>query len=170
LNRLDPADSEAFRAAVRAAIDATPAPARLREHDAVVLERIALGAGMTCWFDLDDVADLDRLVSRLRPASLVSFYFAGQIADTVYDGTVPRLDGAMAATGPEVAGVLAPDGFAIDCDFPTGLEEFREFLSQVAVGARLFYGAFPGRDNDGVSAVTLRVPDLPGAERKRYAY
>lgn len=167
MNSFGQPDSEAFRASVRAVLEATPVAACLLAHSAVVLERIVFGAGATRWFALQQGADLGRLVARLNPGSLISFYFAGQIANVTYDGRMPPLDGRMAVSGPEVAGVLASDGFAIDCDFPTGLDEFRAFLSDVAVGARLFYGAFPGRENDGVSGVTVALPFRDGVDRRR---
>ena len=64
-----------------------------------------------------------------------------------------------------MVGTLAEDGIRIDTEIITGLNELAEFLSVVKPGSRVFYGPFPARDNDGVRAVTLVLPDADGTAR-----
>ena len=55
---------------------------------AVVLERIARGAGGTRWYLLPDPGDVGSLADSLSPGSRVSFYFDGRLALRKYDDTV----------------------------------------------------------------------------------
>ena len=56
-------------------------------------------------------------------------------------------------------GQLKPDGLAIDIEIISGPIELNEYLAEVGSGCRLFCGVFPARDNDGIAAVTLTLPD-----------
>jgi len=65
-----------FVTLAQAVLDGTTARQRLAEtQEAVVVERIARGAGATSWYLLRCSDDLDALAARIRPGSRVSLYF-----------------------------------------------------------------------------------------------
>ena len=70
------------------------------------------------------------------------------------------------AHGEAVVGVLSPNGVEIEVEFVCGLGELSELLGAAADGIELFVGVFPERDNDGVDAVTLDLPDSDGVFRQ----
>jgi hypothetical protein len=72
---------------------ATPVPELLlvrHPTGAVVLERIARGAGATRWYSLRDPEKLHALAERLTPGSSLSFYFDDRVRAREYDGEVAR--------------------------------------------------------------------------------
>jgi hypothetical protein len=54
------------------------------------------------------------------------------------------------------------DGLRIEVDYPGYLEEITRTLGN---DSRIYVGSSPRRDNDGVNAVTLTLPDLDGITR-----
>lgn len=133
---------------------------------AVVLERVARGGGATNWFYVASPGQLDELASRLRPGSSVSFYFDDRIKRSVLgDEFVDDVLDIVAAEGEAVVGVLADGGLELDVDFVAGLGDLTEMLGGRRDGAVVFAGAFPGRDDDGVNAVTVDLPDADGVVR-----
>lgn len=128
------------------ALRATAAPQLLVEAPAgaVVLERIARGAGATRWFGLGDETDLKQLAGRLSPGSSVSFYFDGRLASGVYDSSVGRTLLAIAAQdGDAVIGRLGDDQFEINVDFVASPAELKEYASELPSGAESSTGGSP---------------------------
>jgi hypothetical protein len=149
------------------AISSTPVPSLLAHRSAVVLERIARGAGSTRWYLLTGIDQLPLLAGHLRPGSAVSFYFDDRIERRdLNDDTVDLILDLIHAEGSAVLGVLSPDGMTIEVDFPSGIGEMTEFLGARTSGVSVFVGAFPGRDNDGLASVTLDLPDSDGVVRR----
>lgn len=154
---------EVFAAAItQAGVDR-----RLTGGHAVAFERIARGGGSTRWYWVRSTEDLDRLYVRLSPGSVVSFYFDDRIKLQSLDDDVEMtiLD-LVAQHGDAVVGVLSQDGFEILVDFVAGPNELSQFCSEVHAGQPLFFGAFPGRDNDGRRSVTLTLADADGVVRE----
>jgi hypothetical protein len=109
---------------------------------------------------------LEQLAGRLSPGSSVSFYFDGRLASSVYDSSVGRALLAIAVQdGDAVIGRLGDDQFEINVDFVASPAELEEYASELPSGAEVIYGRFPARDNDGLRAVTIDVPDRDGVVR-----
>jgi hypothetical protein len=157
--------SEHFNAVVRTALAATPTSHLLLSHDAVILERIARGGGTTNWYYCQTRADLDALERALAPGSVVSFYFDGRIRRAP-DSSVFRADveKIIAVTGDAMVGALTPGGILIDARIVSGPSDLADELTDLRA-TMFFYGAFPARDNDGVRAVTVQIPDEDGIVR-----
>jgi len=64
-----------------------------------------------------------------------------------------------------VVGVLNPRGHQFDVEYLSGEEEIREYLDRVPTRSTLMYGSYPGRDNDGLHAMTFTIPDSDGVIR-----
>jgi len=133
---------------------------------AVVLERIARGAGGTRWYLLRDPGDVGSLADNLSPGSRVSFYFDGRLALQEYDNTVAseileivKVDGEAVIATPRTENIEMEVEF-IACD-----NELRDFAAALPPGASVVYGRFPADDDDGVRAVTLDLPDRDGIVR-----
>lgn len=150
-----------------AAIVSTPTPRLLAERHAVVLERLARGGGSTRWYCIHDSVDLTRLSEMLTPGSAVSFYFDGRIKQRFLDDDlVDVVLELIQAHGEAVIGTLSTDRIVIDVEFVAGLGDLSEFLGARTYGLPLFVGAFPTRDDDGVDAVTIDLPDRDGVVRQ----
>ena len=151
---------------IMAAIASTPVVSCLANHPAVALERLARGGGATRWYFIEDSAQLPLLTEMFRPGSTVSFYFDDRIAARPLDEEfVDLVLDLVKAHGEAVVGELSMDGLVLDVDFVAGLGDLTERLGATVDGTRLFVGAFPARDNDGFSAVTLELPDADGVVR-----
>jgi hypothetical protein len=125
-----------------------------------------MGAGATNWFYCQDSARLEAVESRLSAGSVVSFYFDDRIRSAVYSPEVrSNLRKIVAETGEAIIGSLCEDGLRIDVGIANGPDDIEEVLSTVEPRSRVFYGVFPGRDNDGVDAVTVVLPDADGIAR-----
>ena len=152
---------------ILAVIASTSVGRQLARRPAVVLERLARGGGATRWYFIDDPGKLSELAGRLAPASCVSFYFDGRIERQLLDdNTVDIVLNLVDAHGEAVVGVLSTDQLLIDVDFVAGLGDLSEFLGPRLYGVELFIGAFPARDDDGVDAVTVDLPDRDGFVRR----
>jgi hypothetical protein len=148
------------------AIQATPIPSLLRDHPAVVLERLARGGGATRWYMLRDPQDLDVAARGFAPGSSISFYFDDRIvAKTFSDDVVQAILRIAADDGEAVAGQLQSGGLQIDVDFIAGQRDLDDFRDHLRMNDIVFFGAFPARDNDGLRAVTLDLPDADGVVR-----
>lgn len=150
------------------AIEATAVPELLgRPNGAVVLERIARGAGATRWYRLRDFEQLRSLTKRLSPGSSVSFYFDDRVRAQEYGGEVREGILRIAESdGDAVVGTLKADAIELDVEFIAGPSELEEYAESLTPGARVFYGPFPARDNDGEFAVTFDLPDSDGIVRQ----
>jgi hypothetical protein len=149
-----------------------PVPQLLRTRQAVVLERLARGGGATNWYHCPDHAHLDAITAELRPGSLVSFYFDDRITHCRYTAEVHRrvlqLIHSLRDAGDSgeiVFGQLAVDGLHIQVDYPSGPEYLDEITQTLGSHSWIYYGPYPGRDNDGIHAVTLTLPDPDGITR-----
>ena len=141
-------------------------PECLRRRPAVVLERVARGGGETRWFFLVGAGELPSLSARLSPGSAVSFYFDDRIRRwaAVDDAAVAAVLDVVHASGEAVVGLLMPDGVTLDVEFVSGLGDLSDFVAGRTPG-ELFVGSYPARDDDGIHAVTLILPDRDGVVR-----
>jgi hypothetical protein len=153
--------------ATAAAIEAAGVPRRLLDGPAVVLERIARGAGATRWYWLESIHSLDRLCARLYPGSVVNFYFDDRIQRKILDDDVEDeiLDLAV-RHGEALVGRLEEDGLEIAVDLVCAADELWEAISTYPARTQVFFGTFPGNDDDGVNAITMRLPDADGVVRR----
>jgi hypothetical protein len=155
-----------FKSFVHTALFATPLNERLASSRAVVLERKARAAGQTRWFYCADQDHLDAVESELSPGSAVSFYFDQRIKSEVYS---PQINVAMnellVRYGEVLVGVISKNEIEIAVEVITGQGELLELTSAFNLGARVFYGVFPARDNDGVNAISVVLPDRDGVVR-----
>jgi hypothetical protein len=158
--------TNAFKAAVRTIVAATPIIQLLRAKTAVVLERIARGGGATKWYYCPDEAHLAAFEAQVSPGSAVSFYFDERVQSRNYSQEVNSAVLSIAAeTGEAIIGVLNEDGLHIDVEFVTGVTELTEFVTTIGHNRKVYYGAFPTRENDGARAVTILIPDADGIMR-----
>lgn len=133
---------------------------------AVVLERIAYGGGETNWYVCRNRSDADDIGRRLKPGSSVSFYFDDRISCRQYGPAVrDEILDIVKDTGDAVVGQLATDGLTIEMEVIAGPNDLSEYAATLVDDALLYYGAFPGRDDDGWRAITFTVADADGVVR-----
>jgi hypothetical protein len=113
---------------------------------AIVLERIARGAGATRWYGLLGEEQFDALLESLSPGSRVSFYFDGRIAVARFGEDVAEDVLRVAADDHDaVLGVFTPDGREMVVELiagPPGPRRVRQERRYVRVGVlRTFPGA-----------------------------
>ncbi|MFE7707252.1 hypothetical protein ACFU6I_15900 [Streptomyces sp. NPDC057486] len=136
------------------------------EHEAIALERVARAAGRTNWFSCRISVDFSELTRRFLPGSCVSVYLDGRIAWHRYDESVRESIIRIAAEEHDcVVGVRGVDQFSIEVDFIGGPAELDVYEQTLGNLSKVYYGSFPGRDDDGLNAVTLIVPDADGIRR-----
>ena len=160
-----------FRKHVHATIARSPVPEMLTVTSAVIIERIAYGAGQTNWYYCVGLAQLEALEQLLHPGSCVSFYFDDRIKRAPYSAAEMR---AIAASTkyPEHnfnLGALSSDGITIDMVISVDPSEFDEYDEEWSRAPFVFYGDYPGWDDDGINAVLITIPDKDGTVR-RHAY
>jgi hypothetical protein len=68
-------------------------------------------------------------------------------------------------TGDVTVGVLQIDAVRINAELIVSTTELAELAENLSPAIELFYGAFPARDNDGIRAITVTLPDLDGVIR-----
>ena|SRR6266581_2641195 len=154
-----------FLSVARSTLESASLIALLAKGHAIVLERIACGAGATRWYFCRDAHALEAIAGELSPGSVVSFYFDERIRKVALSPSVrSEIERISARDGDSVVGVLE-DEIHIRVDFPGGTRDLDEFASRVSPGATVFTGAFPARDNDGIGAVTITLPDADGIVR-----
>jgi hypothetical protein len=147
------------------ALRSSPVPQLLTRATAVVLERVARGAGETRWYIAEHESDLAAIELKLVPGSRVSFYFDDRLR---FQPWGPHfVDEFLRVGGSEaVVGRRTGDPVRLDVDFPAGLSDLTDFVGSTAYGQPLLLGAFPAADNDGESAVTVTLPDRDGVVRR----
>ncbi len=153
---------------VRTVIDETPVRSLIdtATDGVVVLERIARGGGETRWFFIESTPELDVLIERLAPGSVVTFYFDGRIARIHADARLTEeLLSTIEDTGDVMVGLLGPDSCTIEMESIGGPLGLAEFMETLGTASTIFAGPFPARDNDGENAVTVAVPDADGVIR-----
>jgi hypothetical protein len=103
---------------------------------------------------------LEMVESELSPGSVVSFYFDGRIRRAPYTARVKAdIEKIISETGEAVVGILGNDGLHIEAQIIVGSEDLADFTQDLQASSEVFCGVFPGRDNDGVRAVTITLPD-----------
>lgn len=151
---------------VHAAIAATPIPDRLREKDAIVLERIAYGGGATNWYYCTNPEGLLAIEAALRGGSVVTFCFDDRF---VWSEDLAAVEQAanriLESEGCCLVGALCTDGYRLDAQVVLDRIDIEQTIAELTPRGRLVYGGFPARDNDGVAAVTLQLPDADGVVR-----
>lgn len=162
----DPDAAHKFKLLVQESLFVANLHEKLAASGAVILERIARGAGTTCWYLCPDAAHIDTIAERLHAGSLVSFYFDNRITQR-FDSPQCRIDieKTIVETSDCVVGVLNQDGVEIEMFHYASTHDFDgqiEFTSS----RQVFYGKYPGRDNDMINAITFRLPDSDGVVRK----
>ena len=158
--------SQSFISKTHAALATTPIIKLLTTTDAVILERIAMGAGSTRWYYCPDKSRFEAIVAQLSPGSVTSFYFDRRIQSALYSLDVKLgVERIVAETGEGIVGILSEDGLHIAAEIVNDAHEIEEALSTATCASRVFYGSFPARDNDGIRAVTVVLPDVDGVVR-----
>lgn len=138
----------------------------LREGPAIVLERIAYGAGACDWYLCRSVDDLPRIAHRFCPGSAVSFYFDDRIRMGVRADVDPGEIGRMIQVDGEcMIGIVDLNGVDICTSLICDPSDIDEEWSGINADHGVVWGRFPGRDNDGKNAVTFVVPDEDGVVR-----
>lgn len=124
----------------------------------VAFERNPRAAGAMNWYVAERREDLVKIVYALHPGCLVSFYFDKRICRGPYTEKVrTELLDTIRRDGKALIGWLAPDGFRIDMVVVAGSGELDEEVRDAESGKDVFYGAYPGPDNDGVDAITVTL-------------
>lgn len=155
-----------YRWVVRKHVDLTAVSERLATCPVVVLERIARGGGATRWYRCSEPKDLDTVIDLLSPGSVVSFYFDDRIEEAAaLEDLQRRATEWITEAGEAVVARLGIGEVHLAADIVCGPNDLADFLTDVHPGDRFFVGAFPGRDNDGIGALTFTLPDPDGIVR-----
>ncbi|MFL5954666.1 MAG: hypothetical protein ACJ76I_11220 [Gaiellaceae bacterium] len=149
-----------FAPLAAAAFNAKLAPRLLAETQrAVVLERIARGAGATRWYLLGAPDDLDAFTLVVRPGSRVSFYFDNRFLIGAFDDQARQsVAEIIERDGEAVIGAVRAAEIEAEVDFPNSATEADEF-ARCHRRATIVVGAFPAADDDQMNAVTVALPD-----------
>ena len=139
----------------------------------VVLERIARGAGATNWFYCRELARLPSIVACLHPSSMVSFYFDERIKRAPWtDATRAEVLALIKAHAEIVFGRFARQDtaptdtlFEIDASLVMSAEEVDDHADGLRSHVPVFFGEFPGKEQDGENVFTLVLPDEDGETR-----
>lgn len=138
----------------------------LQRRYAIVLERIAMSAGATSWFLCDEETALSTINARLKPGSVVSFYFDDRIKICrAKDLPLDEIDSIIERTGECVVGRIADNGIDIEAYGFHLSSEIRMDFDGLHADSRMAYGPFPGRDHTTDSAITFILPDDDGVFR-----
>lgn len=158
--------SDHYAELVRAALANTLVMERAAEHDAIILERIARGGGETHWFYCGNREALSVISSRLRPGSLVSFYFDNRIrrGRSIRDAR-EAVEALLGSHGEAVIGYLDDDGVTIRMSIVVSVSDLRETVDEFGDPHDVFWGQFPSSANDQENAITLVLPDVDGVVR-----
>lgn len=147
-------------------LDAYGVTRLLRSKAAIILERIARGAGAVSWYVCDCEAALDAISTRFKPGSVVSFYFDDRIKTCrAEDLPLDDIDAIIGHTGECVVGRVADNGIDIDAFGLCAASEVRTEFSGLHADAIMIYGPFPARDYSPDSAITFILPDDDGVFR-----
>lgn len=129
---------------------------------------MAYGGGQTNWFACRSAADYLFVRSLLMPRSCVSVYLDGRIRGASYR---PEAKAEILHIAKEehdcVVGVRGVDLCRLQVEFIAGRDEMEEFEATLGDSSEVFFGSFPGRDDDGERAITFIVPDPDGVTRGR---
>lgn len=161
-----PDDDTEFRKLLHSLIRRVSVVDRLKEtrHGAVVLERIANGAGEEYWYWCPNETQLDKAELLFSPGSCISFYFDGRIrAEYFTASTISNIESLLATidlTWESLAvGVLEDDGPRINMTFMKLIAGVEDLDTEFTSESKVFYGIYPDRDDDGIKARTMYLPD-----------
>jgi len=133
---------------------------------AVILERFARGGGQVRWYYLPYLSKLNEIETMWRPGSSVSLYFDNRIKFLNYSNDIATYAKEILLRDREVLlGKLDSSLIKIEMEIISGPIELSEYVANISLTEQVFCGAFPGKDNDGVNAVTVIIPDEDGAVR-----
>ncbi len=131
----------------------------IRSH-CVVLERVAWGAGETRWYVAYEARELEAILSAAASGSAISCYFDDRIKKSTWStSTRQEILGVAKSSGDCVVARQQTGSNLLDVAFIAGESDLDEFFPTIRDGETVFLGAFPGRDDDGVDAVSWIVPD-----------
>jgi len=134
-------------------------------NGAVVLERVARGAGATRWFYCRTMAEVDEVLPTFRPGSQVGFFFDDRIRRERFSERVrEQMTDIVTTTGEVLLGREQTPGPELEMDF-LDHEELPERLADVLLDDVVYFGVFPAIDDDGVSALSYIPPDEDGQVR-----
>lgn len=158
--------SDAFLSKTQALLADAGVAARINESDVVVLERIARGGGETRWYHFQRSASLSNISALLSPGSAVSFYFGDRITRGAFDAAIQKELAAICHRAKEafVAAEL-PSGPVLTTYFVAGEKDIADLDDDIPPGTTVYFGEYPGRENDGTVAVFLLLPDQDGIVR-----
>lgn len=151
-----------------AALEESGIAKRVSERTAVVLERIAYGAGSKNWYEIERPEQFDHLVEALAPGSSVIFYFDGRISESAVSDATTASILEIVAQDEDAFVARRTDGIELEFDYVAGPDELAEFLARLQPGEKILYGRW-GMDDDGESVMTAYLPDRDGTTR-RHAY
>jgi hypothetical protein len=148
-----------------AALEESGIAKRASERTAVVLERIAYGAGSTNWYEIRRPEQFDHLVEVLAPGSSVTFFFDGQVSESAVseDTTATILE--IVAQDEDALVAKRTDGIELEFDYVAGPDDLAEFLEGLQPGENILYGRW-GMDANGESVITAYLPDRDGTTRR----
>lgn len=105
-------------------------------HGAIALERLPRAAGATRWFEIRSRDSLHEVISRLRPASLVTFYFDDHLPRVAVDHQFTTLVRSILERDPDVPfGRPSTDGVEIEMDFIDS-SELEDVARTLPIGLR----------------------------------
>ena len=160
-------DDRSFRELVGIALNDAGVARRVAIEDCTALERPAIAGEALAWFYCRDQSDLNEIANLLRPGSVVSFFFDDRIEALVDSETTRSIITTTCADHEIALGALGIDGLQIEMSFARNAEEVAHALPPLDDAAQLiFFGAFPGRDDDGTWAITLTLPGDDGVVRE----
>jgi hypothetical protein len=137
----------------------------IRSH-CVVLERIAWGAGQTRWYVAYDAQQLGDILSGAANGSAISCYFDDRLKRSTWSmSTRQEIMDVVKTSGDCVVARPVAGSNLLDVAFVAGENDIDEFFPAIREGETVFLGAFPGRDDDGVNAVSWIVPDSNAPKR-----
>jgi hypothetical protein len=151
-----------------AAMEESGISKRGAESAAVVLERIANGAGAKNWYLTERPEQFDALVRVLAPGSSVTFFFDGRIGEADVDETAKTSILAIVAEDEDAFVARRTEGIALEFDYVAGPADLAEFLQRLQPSEKILFGRW-GADDDGEAVMTVYLPDRDGTTR-RHAY
>jgi hypothetical protein len=157
-----------YRVLAHAALVDSGIAKRVSESTAVVLERIASGAGSKNWYEIERPEEFDHLVGILEPGSSVTFFLDGRISEAAVSEATTASILEIVAQDEDAFVARRTDGIELESEFVAGPDELTEFLGRLQPGERILYGRW-GVYDDGEAVMTAYLPDRDGTTRQ-HAY
>ena len=134
---------------------------------ALVLEKVARGAGQTSWFLLTHTSHVDKAMAASRGGSALLLYIDPQFAieGSASPDLLSAVQGLLTAIRVPDQALVAlaprPDSPVCEYDFPTSLGDVREWFDD-RPGTRVLLRKYPALDEEDAEAI---VPDADGVAR-----